>query len=174
MTSQQTFLPNLLVMHAVLFVPLLPSRPGSIVDKPPTKKGQSAANEEIEEEKFSFYVKYLYRIVQLASAAIHLRTVLNTVKYLRQGSSGSHIAEAAWKVLHSHPAQSSIGSDVVWTSISFAVWMATRPAHLSHSQKYITMTYVLIATPIASVGITAPYVLQSEADPPELNDLKEE
>jgi len=174
MTSQRTFLPNLLVMHALLFVPLFPGRVGPIMDKPPSKEGQSTTNDEIEEEKFFFDVKYLYRIVQLASAAIHFRTAFNAIKYLQQGSFGSHIAEAAWKVLHSHPAQSSIGWDVVWTSISFAVWMATRPAHPSHPSKYLTTSYLLIATPIASIGVTAPYILQTEGDPPELIIIKEE
>ncbi|KIM40478.1 hypothetical protein M413DRAFT_445929 [Hebeloma cylindrosporum] len=169
MTSQQTFLPNLLVMHALLFAPLLPRRATSTLSP---KQGKT--NEEAEEERFSIHVNYLYRFVQLASAAIHIRTALTTVKYLQQGSFGSNIAEAAWKVLHSHPAQSSIGWDVVWTSISFAVWIATRPAHSSQSSKPVTLSYLLLATPIASVGVTAPYVLQSKRNPSEIIDVKEE
>lgn len=169
MTSQRTFLPNLLVMHALLFVPFLPGRATPMEGNLPAKEGYSATNEETE-EKFSIYVKYLYRIVQLASAAIHIRTALTTVKYLKQGSFGFHIAEAAWKVLHSHPAQSSIGWDVVWTSISFAAWIATRPAHPSQSSKYVTMPYLLFATPIASVAVTAPYVLQSKGNPSEMKE----
>lgn len=174
MTSQRSFLPNLLVMHSLLFVPLLPGHTTFMEGNLPAKEGDSTTNEDTEEEKFSIRVKYLYRIVQLASAAIHIRTALTTVKYLQQGSFGSHIAEAAWKVLHSHPAQSSIGWDVVWTSISFVAWIATRPAHPTHSSKYITMPYLLFATPIASVGVTAPYVLQSKGNPSEMVDVKEE
>lgn len=174
MTSQRSFLPNLLVMHSLLFVPLLPGHTTFMKGNLPAKEGDSTTNEDTEEEKFSIRVKYLYRIVQLASAAIHIRTALTTVKYLQQGSFGSHIAEAAWKVLHSHPAQSSIGWDVVWTSISFVAWIATRPAHPTHSSKYITMPYLLFATPIASVGVTAPYVLQSKGNPSEMVDVKEE
>ena len=174
MTNERTFLPNLLVMHALLFVPLFLSREGPVVEKPPTKVGHSTTNKEIEEEKFALDVNYLYRIVHLASAAIHFRTALTTVKYLREGSFEFHIPEAAWKVLHSHPAQSSIGWDIVWTSISFTAWMATRPTHPSHSSKYVATSYTLIATPIASVGVTAPYVLQSKGDLPELIDVKEE
>ncbi|TFY70848.1 hypothetical protein EVG20_g2147 [Dentipellis fragilis] len=32
------------------------------------------------------------------------------------------LARALWTTLHAHPAQSSIGWDVVWTTIAFAVW----------------------------------------------------
>jgi hypothetical protein len=174
MTSQRSFLPNLLVMHALLFVPLLPGRATLKEGNSQEKDRHSATNEEAEDGNFSISVKYLYRIVQLASAAIHIRTALTTVKYLQEGSFGSHIAEAAWKVLHSHPAQSSIGWDVVWTSISFAVWIATRPAHPSQSSKYITIPYILLATPVASVGVTAPYVLQSKGNPSEMILVKEE
>ena len=98
MTSQRTFLPNLLVMHALLFVSLLPGRTTLMGNNSPAKKGHSGTNEETEEEKFLIYVKNLYRVIQLASAAIHIRTALTTVKYLQQGSFGSHILETAWKV----------------------------------------------------------------------------
>lgn len=155
MTRQRIFLPNLLVMYVHLFIPSLPSRAALMKGKLPAEQGHSATNEETE-ENFFIYVKYLYRIVQLTSAAIHIRTALMTIEYLLQGSFGPHIAEAAWKVL---PSPIIIGWDVVW--------IATRPSHPSQSSKYVAILYLLLATPIAPiapVGVTAPYILQPISD----------
>ena len=52
MTSQRTFLPNVLVMYALLLIPLLLSRAAPMEGKLPAKPGHSATNEETE-EKFS-------------------------------------------------------------------------------------------------------------------------
>ncbi|KAI9452116.1 hypothetical protein BJY52DRAFT_1294624 [Lactarius psammicola] len=96
------FLTNLLVMHALLVLPLLPlpaSSPHAVHLPMPTRT--------------------LYRLVALLSAAARLRTV--TV-------SGSLTAEPGtlWAVLNSHPAQASIGWDIVWTTISVLIWIRPR------------------------------------------------
>lgn len=139
-TSKQTFLPNLLLMHALLFIPLI-------------SKNASPA-------RFSISTKALYRIVHFAAVLIHLRTVLNAMVFLgyAKHSGPTNPAVAAWVVLNSHPAQSSIGWDIVWTSLSFAVWKLVG-AKASESPSFFSTIYLLFATPVASIGVTAPYCL---------------
>ncbi|KAF9565375.1 hypothetical protein CPC08DRAFT_659183 [Agrocybe pediades] len=147
-TSTQTFLPNLLVMHALLFAPLI----GISTIVHPTKS-------------FSVDTKTLYRLIQILAAAIHLRTVFAAARALKQdsisSSTASRLISVAWDVLHSHPAQSSIGWDVVWTSISFIFWMLTSSEYPSALSKLYSVLYLTLATPISSVGVSAPYILRS-------------
>ncbi|KAH9016408.1 hypothetical protein EDB83DRAFT_2439223 [Lactarius deliciosus] len=79
------FLSNLLVMHALLVLPLLP-------------------------------LPALYWLVALLSAAARVRTV-TMCGSLTTGPG------TLWAVLNSHPAQASIGWDVVWTTISVLIWV---------------------------------------------------
>lgn len=65
----------------------------------------------------------------------------------------------AWKVLHSHPAQSSIGWDVIWTTISFFVWKFVGPRLNTDVPEagFGFKTLSLISeTVVASVGVSAP------------------
>lgn len=142
-TSRQTFLPNLLLMHALLFAPLLSTTTST--------------------KRFSIGTATLYRIIQFAALAIRLRTVLNAMVFLNYaGHSGpTHPATAAWIILNSHPAQSSIGWDIIWTSISFILWQLTS----STSSEFLPTMYLILATPLASVGVTAPYSLLTSKKP---------
>ncbi|KAH9028412.1 hypothetical protein EDB84DRAFT_1498475 [Lactarius hengduanensis] len=99
------FLSNLLVMHALLVLPLLPL-PGS---SPRAVRLRMAA-------------RTLYWIVALLSAAARVRTI--TVSGSLSAGPGT-----LWAVLKSHPAQASIGWDVVWTTISVLIWV--RPLRVS-------------------------------------------
>ncbi len=143
-TSKKTFLPNLLVMHAVLFVPLI-FKKNSTPDKP---------------IPFSIDIRVLYAITCIISAFIHIRTTMTAWSSLNpeDRSSSLHIAKTAWRVLQSNYAQSSIGWDLIWTTVSFIAWMAVRPALGVQRSKF---PYLLLATPVASIGITAAYVLQT-------------
>ncbi|KAJ7627780.1 hypothetical protein DFH06DRAFT_1006882 [Mycena polygramma] len=77
-----------------------------------------------------------------------------------------NLALKAWDVLHSHPAQSSIGWDVIWTSISFVVWLVLHPglqpqvlpSSSTGKGRFLTAMYLLMATPLLSVGVLAPHV----------------
>ncbi|KDR79029.1 hypothetical protein GALMADRAFT_63750 [Galerina marginata CBS 339.88] len=151
-TSRQTFLPNLLVMHALLFIP--------VIGSPSTSLGGPSA-------RFSIDSRNLLRIVQLTAAIIHLRTVLAAVNFLKQGeqSAAPSMVAVAWTVLHSHPAQSSIGWDVIWTTISFVIWILARPARPFQGSRNMALSYLLLATPVSSVGVTAPYVLRPLSEP---------
>ncbi|KAF8816691.1 hypothetical protein BYT27DRAFT_7237833 [Phlegmacium glaucopus] len=160
-TSPKTFLPNLLVMHALLFIPLisLPSSP-----------------EVSSTSRFSVDLKTLYRIIHLACVGIHVRTIIAAIGSLnasssRQTSISLDILNEVWTVLHSHPAQSSIGWDIIWTSFSFIVWILLRPRSLvndnssdARTDKYGLLNYLILATPVASIAVTAPYALRPRED----------
>jgi hypothetical protein len=155
-SSERTFLPTLLVMHALLFVPLI-----SLSDSP---------------APYAITTRTLYRIIHIATVLIHLRTVLTAVYFLNNGNHSApiHPMIAAWIVLHSNPAQSSIGWDVIWTTISFITWTFVVPKQRSESLSLFSKAYLLGATPAASIAVTAPYVLQPRQKSPPPVNVKEE
>ena len=151
-TSSKTFLPNLLVMHVLLFVPLI-----SI--------NNTSSSPETSPAPFSINLNTLYRIIHLACAGIHIRTVIAAIGSLQSTSKSPDIFREAWTTLYSHPAQSSIGWDIIWTSSSFIVWILLRSPRFyddgSGNKKYYGIVmYLMLATPVASIGVTAPYALQ--------------
>ncbi|KAF9533760.1 hypothetical protein CPB83DRAFT_782282 [Crepidotus variabilis] len=147
-TSRQIFLYNLLAMHALLFVPLFPFKSS---------------------RSLWIDIKTLYNIVYIASLAIHFKTSLVAFRSLILSHTSFQtlsleVALSAWNVLFSNPAQSSIGWDVIWTSISFITWILLRPASSGQPLKYLSVPYLVAVTPLASVGVTAPYILQPRGD----------
>ncbi|RXW20061.1 hypothetical protein EST38_g5802 [Candolleomyces aberdarensis] len=137
-TDEKTFLPNLLIMHVLIVLPLLSVSPLKV-----TKTG--------------FSLSIFYLTVFLCSIPIRSRTVLNAASVLPEIDQSPYaLFRAAWTTLHSHPAQSSIGWDVVWTTISFVIWIVVSSTTLN----LFTTIYLLVASPFASVGVTAPYVLR--------------
>ncbi|KAL1745086.1 hypothetical protein HDZ31DRAFT_37172 [Schizophyllum fasciatum] len=146
-TDETTFLPNLLVMHILLVIPLA-------MDPITSEEGAG---------RYSLGVDNLYALVMLAAFSLRVRTTVDTVlTMLSEVPSFSVLdfAEAVWVTLHWHPAQSSIGWDVIWTTISFVAWIALRPESDSTEPRARDITYLALATPIASVGVTAPDVLR--------------
>ncbi|KII83887.1 hypothetical protein PLICRDRAFT_95588 [Plicaturopsis crispa FD-325 SS-3] len=109
-TSAQTFLPNLLVMHALLLVPLLPF-----------------ANSASDKKFGSIRLRSLYTIIVLLSAVLRTRTVIASAASFSPLTDPGEWIRALRETLHAHPAQSSIGWDVVWTSISFFAWRVGAP-----------------------------------------------
>lgn len=144
-TSPRTFLPNLLLMHTLLVVPLFDQK--SIDEKLP---------------RFSINTTSLYRIVFIVAIGMRLRTVFAAVASLTYNAQSSYgLLEAEWHTLYSHPAQSSIGWDIIWTTISFIIWdLVKSQSHLTRMSKAIEIPYLLLASPLASVGVTAPYILR--------------
>jgi len=158
-TSRQTFLLNLLAMHALLFVPLISS-------------STSVAEEKT--SNYSMDLSTLYRLVHIASVAIHAKTIYVAVDSLDLTTPqvSLRMVSAVWETLYSNPAQSSIGWDVIWTSISFVAFIIARPVQSLASDSGLpdtnlskSLPYLLLATPIASLGVTAPYVLQPREGP---------
>jgi len=156
-TNAQTFLPNLLAMHALLVLPLLP--PLSLFN--PTL---------LAPEGTSFYT-----LIAIISTILRLRTNWKALSVLGVTSSPffsyKHPAdlgtlmwnapgvvfEAAIKALHSHPAQASIGWDVIWTSFIWLVWglFGYRDIEETRWTAQRAASHVF-PTVVASVGVTAP------------------
>ncbi|KAJ8515911.1 hypothetical protein ONZ45_g6721 [Pleurotus djamor] len=141
--SRQTFLPNLLVMHAAIVIPLLP---GMV---PCSSKKQ----------KYSMRDRTLYGFVLVLSLATRTRTILTAASTVPSQTPLGLFSEA-WKVLQSHPAQSSISWDVIWSTASFIVWIALK--RLAASDALSDIPYLMLTSPLVSVGLTGPYILREE------------
>jgi hypothetical protein len=130
LTGKHTFLPNLLLIHTLAMVPLLC---GPYLD---TSKG------------FSMSARLLHNQVLLISAFIHISNSLVLFFTFDQP-----LINTLWRALFSHPARSSIGWDVIWTSASFVVWNV-----LSDQMSARHGVASLLFMPLASVGVVAPVV----------------
>jgi hypothetical protein len=138
--DEQTFLPNLLAMHILLFLPLV--APDHLFQNSPHLQ-------------FPMKTAGLYFIIFASSMVMHIR--ITNIAFAR-ADSVSDFLRTAWSVLHSHPAQSSIGWDTIWTSISFIVWTLLRPLEQESRGKIkglIKAFYLILATPLVSVGVLA-------------------
>jgi hypothetical protein len=91
------FLSNLLAMHALVVIPFIPL---------PAVFGC-----------LHIRTRTLYLLVGLLSVLARVRTV----SWMMKSES-----MPLWTVLHSHPAQASIGWDVVWTMMSCLVYVCVR------------------------------------------------
>lgn len=155
-TTPTTFLPNLLVMHILLILPLLPL--------------PSVTAPHLSPRSTSFYT-----LVSLLSVLLRIRTMLAVLSFLHVTSSPFFslqypadafmglwnapvvLYRAAWDTLHSHPAQASIGWDVVWSGAVWVAWgiFGDRAA----GESVWTMTDAamkVLPMAVASVGVTAP------------------
>ena len=122
------FLSNLLIMHALLVIPLLR----------PVTSGRIG--------RLHIRTRTLYQLITLLAVIARLRTALST-NGLQMLSGRSTL----WAVLTSHPAQASIGWDVVWTTISFLWWIA--PSTVTGQLT------VFSATALLSIGSSAPFAM---------------
>lgn len=131
------FLINLLIMHVLLVIPL-------------------AAPRSLRSSKFmQIRLSSLYAILAVATLIPRSRTIslmLSSVP-VEDGPHYLSVAKALWATLHSHPAQSSIGWDVIWTTLSFFVWI------LDVSPASDVLLPLLLGTVALSIGLTAPVAL---------------
>ncbi|KAI0697448.1 hypothetical protein BC835DRAFT_1338119 [Cytidiella melzeri] len=110
-TTEGTFLPNLLIMHFFIVLPLI---------FPLKTSGKSYATSTI------------YAAVALFSIALHTWTTGRALLALPQHMrSLAGFAQFAVEIFYSHPAQSSISWDVVWTFISLSAWLYLSPVDKS-------------------------------------------
>lgn len=129
----------LLAMHALQFIPLLlPNRF--------TQKGTSIIP-----------MSTFYASVAAVAMALRLRST-RIPSGLQIGDpsvppSFRDILNYHWQTLNSHPVQSSIGWDVIWTTISFLVWEALRPG-----DKRWTVLLPCVLTVLWGVGFAAPAI----------------
>jgi hypothetical protein len=144
--TSSAFMPNLLAMHAVLIVPLiLPER----LLRPYTSR-QSLA----------------LAAIYLFAAGANFANYLQQIFSLLATSESKNLIQLMVNILYSHPAQSSIGWDIICVSLFSVAWMIAdsrsldRPksaAHLGVSQK---VAYILsICTPFLSISTTLPLYL---------------
>ncbi|KAJ7713155.1 hypothetical protein B0H16DRAFT_1811366 [Mycena metata] len=152
-TTECSFLPNLLLMHTFIVIPLLvPDRLFPLV--------QSSAETK---SRIGISLKTLYVVVFGTALVLHVHA---TGQAADPPVSVRDLTLKAWDVLHSHPAQSSIGWDVIWTSISFVVWLVLHPelqprvlpSSSTIKGRFLTAMYLLMATPLLSVRVLAPHV----------------
>jgi len=140
LTSERTFLPNLLLMHALLFVPFISNPTSNFASK----------------SSFSIRIRTLYSIITVLVLALRLRTILSALSYIPQEAKTlKMVVVVAWRVLHSHPAQSSIGWDVVWTTISFFVWKILGIRMQEQGSLGPKLVPLVTSTFVASVGVSA-------------------
>ncbi|KAJ7693993.1 hypothetical protein B0H16DRAFT_1847672, partial [Mycena metata] len=153
-TSERSFLPNLLLMHTLIILPLLvPDRLFPLAQASAEPKS-----------RFAISLKTLYVVVFGAALVLHACTTGQAAG--DPPVSIRNLALKAWNVLHSHPAQSSIGWDVIWTSISFVVWLILHPelqprvlpSSPTIKGRFLTAMYLVMATPLLLVGVLAPHV----------------
>jgi hypothetical protein len=143
-TGEHTFLPNLLLMHGLLVLPLLFPFPSPTVK--PTR--------------FSINIGTLYILITLIALAIRTKTINIALASLPETSNVSDLTRvfngAVHETIYSHPAQSSIGWDVVWTTCSLVVWVLIGSSNRSWTDILVTF----VGIPMDGVGVVAPWVFR--------------
>ena len=164
-TTEKTFLPNLLVMHVLLVLPLLPFTYDIC-------------------SQLSIRIKTLYILTALVSHVLRVHTTVIAYDSLPEDAqSVSGFLSSAWTVLHSHPAQSSIGWDVIWTTISVIVWFVLAPLSDSPAAPPATAKtsgrsgpFILghsLITCVLSPGVGAPLLFREEVDEVDTSGVKD-
>lgn len=138
-TNGPYFLPNLLVMHALLIFPLVPL---------PT-----------------FYSSLSPGRLYTYTAIIALRLRLPTYTTLLEGHELSFVGLRAWlpqlfkqaySTLFQHPAQSSIGYDVVFASLTFIVWMVYENQKMGRDQvEWVWVAGLASMIPLVGVAVSS-------------------
>lgn len=138
-TTSTSFLPTLLVMHALLVIPLLYL---------PSQRTHSSWN---------IPLRSLYLTVAAMSLALHaaaLNTALQSMPAAERTVQG--VFQSVVDTLYYHPAQSSIGWDIVWTTGSFVVWT------LHSGSAGIGLLSSVLRAAVGSVGFAAPVFFSGE------------
>jgi len=136
------FLPNLLVMHALLVLPLL-----------------SSASPRLQPKLLSIPAQPLYIILGALSLLIHSQTLVSTPYFLDAVraplSVAPHFIKNLWSTLHSHPANSSIGYDVIWTTVSYIIWVASGEDGIKKPVSALGVVANGLACGVASLAVVA-------------------
>ncbi|KAF9269761.1 hypothetical protein L218DRAFT_953392 [Marasmius fiardii PR-910] len=146
-TKTDTFLPNLLLMHVLLVVPLIYGN-----------RGGEYSN------WLSVPCRILYIIIYVFILILRIKTTLAAIR-ATSDSSIIHgfipFSKSVATVLHSHPAQASLGWDVIWTSVSFVLWTI-----LDHG-----VTLAPFSSFFVSAGVVAPWLAASQAELDEIQHV---
>lgn len=125
--GKPNFLSNLLMMHGLLVIPLLPLSSGSSEE---TKKRRP----------FDISFPTLYVLLIAIAAFLHGS---NTLQVIRSLPAGTSLATCLYNQVFKHPAQSSISLDVVWVAITLGCWWLMTGSFIS---------VVIKSTLLATVG----------------------
>lgn len=133
------FLPNLLIMHALLIIPLLPTFT------------PSSSNSPISYSTLYLSIAFLSLLTLIPTYSKLFPSILSIspLKTLQQ------LKSQAIYTLFEHPAQSSIGFDVVFTSISFLVWILLefRKSPMS-TRNFFLAGLVVVITPVVGIAVS--------------------
>lgn len=140
------FLVNLLIMHALLFLPLIP----------PLKSKASG---------LSYSRLYLY--VAFLCARVRWPTYVALVSFSNLKAAPlatlASLYRQAYSTLFEHPAQSSIGYDVVCASVSFNVWMIVENRRMRAQRAgglaWSWVAGLLASMPVMGVAVTGGLLL---------------
>lgn len=141
------FMPNLLVMHILLILPLA-SR-CKLIELP-------TFNNSI---KTPLYISTLYTLAAGANFAIYINQWLECLSTLeiRSNSILDDVFYMIYSTFFGHPAQSSISSDIICMKIITMTWIYTQTKTTTVSTSNNSWAYYLIAfTPIFSASVTLP------------------
>jgi hypothetical protein len=147
-----SFLVNLLVMHAIIVVPLL-----SIKTRP---SGLSLSR--------------LYLYIAIICARLRLPTYTELVPRFTASpvASLASLARQQYATFYQHPAQTSISYDVVFTSLSFTVWMIFENRRMgSIKVGWPWVTALIVATPMVGIAVSGGLYLSARETEFE-NDLE--
>lgn len=141
--SEAWFLPNLLAMHAFLLIPFLPDIENRLnLNLSPI---------------LPINVSLFYPLIALAAIGCRLRSSAVPFHHdLNRGSPPQYVSYRSityhhWETLYSHPAQSSIGWDVIWTTASFLIHEYLRKGDIRW-----TVGLPSLFTVLWGVGLAAP------------------
>ncbi|KAG9079906.1 hypothetical protein FS749_008189 [Ceratobasidium sp. UAMH 11750] len=112
--SSGWFLPNLLTMHALIVLPLI-GVPHIPIPLPSTNSDTKAICPDVDPKTFYLFLAAL-ALVPRAQTYLSL---------LHSNRNALGLIQDLWATLHEHPAQSSIGYDVIWTTVSFAAYCSS-------------------------------------------------
>ncbi|KAI0056893.1 hypothetical protein BV25DRAFT_1535072 [Artomyces pyxidatus] len=133
------FLSDLLAMHVLLVIPLISPEPL------------------LSWKRLRMETSTLYGLIAFLSLVSRLRTTSSVLHSFppHTRTSSFAILPSLWATLHSHPAQSSIGWDVVWTTVSFMIW-ALPSSSRNISGRQIAL---ILSSGVLSIGVVAPTIL---------------
>jgi hypothetical protein len=149
LTTDQTFLPNLIVMHALLVIALIP-----FGDEAPGKT------------TLLMDLPTLYTFVMFLAAVMRQRTAVSVVSAIPSADhsplgifrSPVEFVRSVLGALTSHPAQSSMAWDLVWTTVSFFLWTVIWEGK---GRVWGQTAGMVVVTAFGSVGVSAPLVLRT-------------
>ncbi|BGP15650.1 hypothetical protein JCM10213_005119 [Rhodosporidiobolus nylandii] len=133
------FLPNLLLMHAVLLAPLV---------IPDRKTAPMALSR--------FYLNISLVVIRFrAPTVLEILGKDTPFSFAAVVPRIPELLKAQWDTLNEHPAQQSIGWDVVFASISalvYLVWSSRQPARPAERVSPAILALLVLATPLVGVG----------------------